>query len=118
MDKHKECRVLRAKLRDLYEDSIDAAKFGVPTDEIDAKITFLQERLSQLEQSIGKNKEYEGLEVPEPSGFKILGEVIGICGYCEKEVYSGRKYPDPKEGLFCSYYCRKRNRKKQKDPSE
>ncbi|MGM1023471.1 MAG: hypothetical protein ACQEXV_23795 [Bacillota bacterium] len=110
MDKHKESRALRAQLRELYEDSIDAVKFGLPNDEIHAQIDLLTAQLSELEQF--KNEEYEGLETTKPSGYKISGKGIGICTHCGREVFAGQKFPDPKEeGLFCNYYCRNRNRK-------
>lgn len=112
MDKYKQSRALRAQLRELYEDSIDAVKFGLPNGEIHSQIDLLTSQLRELEKSIGKNREYEGLEEPDPSGYKITGKVIGTCEYCEKEVFECQKYPDPKEeGLFCNYYCRSRNRK-------
>lgn len=111
MDKYKQSRALRAQLRELYEDSIDAVKFGLPNDEIHDQINSLTSQLNNLEKSISKNREYEGLEEPDPSGYKITGKVIGICEYCERKVFEGQKYPDPKEeGLFCNYYCRSRNR--------
>ncbi|MDQ0491864.1 hypothetical protein [Paenibacillus brasilensis] len=112
MDKQKESRALRAQLRELYEDSIDAANFGLPDNEIHAEIIRLSSQLQQLEQSIGKNEEYEGLEAPKPSGYKISGKGIGICEHCGKEVFSAQKFPiQTEEGLFCNYYCRDRNRK-------
>ncbi|WP_256703618.1 hypothetical protein [Paenibacillus peoriae] len=66
MDEHKQSRVLRAQLRELYEDSIDAVKFGLLTDEIHTQIDLLTAELSELEQF--KNEEYEELESPKPSG--------------------------------------------------
>ncbi|QNR65052.1 hypothetical protein IAQ67_14055 [Paenibacillus peoriae] len=111
LDEHKQSRVLRAQLRELYEDSIDAVKFGLPTDEIHAQIDLLTAELSELEQF--KNEEYEGLEASKPSGYKISGKAIGCCNHCEKEVFDGQKHPAPnEEGLFCNYYCRKLYRKR------
>ncbi|MDG0053027.1 hypothetical protein MMB75_04990 [Paenibacillus sp. P2(2022)] len=111
LDDHKQSRVLRAQLRELYEDSIDAVKFGLPTDEIHAQIDLLTAELSELEEF--KNEEYEGLEAPKSSGYKISGKKIGCCKHCEKEVFEGQKIPNPKEeGLFCNYYCRKLYRKR------
>ncbi|MCC3380732.1 hypothetical protein JO375_15075 [Paenibacillus sp. UY79] len=112
LDKQKESRALRAQLRELYEDSIDAVKFGLPNNEIQAQIDLLTTQLHELEKSMGKNEEYEGLEIPKLSGYKISGKGIGICEYCGKEVFPEQKFPVPKEeGLFCNYYCRSRNRK-------
>lgn len=74
MDKQKQSRVLRAQLRELYEDSIDAVKFGLPNYEIHIQIDLLSARLNKLERSISKNEEYEGLEIPRPSGYKISGK--------------------------------------------
>ncbi|MBY7736318.1 hypothetical protein [Paenibacillus polymyxa] len=111
LDDHKRSRVLRAQLRELYEDSIDAVKFGLPNDEIHARIDLLTAQLSKLEKF--KNEEYEGLEAPKQSGYKISGKGIGICEHCGKEVFAGQKFPNPKEeGLFCNYYCRKLYRKR------
>ncbi|MDR0269597.1 hypothetical protein [Paenibacillus sp.] len=84
MDKHKQSRALRAQLRELYEDSIDAVKFGLPNDKIHAQIDLLKSQLNALEKSIGKNEEYDGLEEPDTSGYKISGKVIGICEYWKK----------------------------------
>ncbi|WP_256703309.1 hypothetical protein [Paenibacillus peoriae] len=111
MDEHKQSRALRAQLRELYEDSIDAVKFGLPHEGINAQIDSLTSQLNELEKSIGKNEEYEGLEAPKPSGYKISGKGIGICEHCGKEVFSAQKFPvQTEEGLFCNYYCRSRNR--------
>ncbi|WP_244310667.1 hypothetical protein [Paenibacillus ottowii] len=113
LDEHKQSRVLRAQLRELYEDSIDAVKFGLPNDEIHVQIDLLTAQLSKLEKSIDKNEEYEGLEDSKPSGYKISGKGIGICVHCGKEVFAGQRFPNPKEeGLFCNYYCRKLYRKR------
>ncbi|ODA05860.1 hypothetical protein A7312_16345 [Paenibacillus polymyxa] len=111
LDEHKQSRVLRTQLRELYEDSIDAVKFGLPNDEIHARIDLLTAQLDELEQF--KNEEYEGLEAPKASGYKISGKGIGCCNHCGKEIFEGQKHPIPnEEGLFCNYYCRKLYRKR------
>lgn len=115
-DKLLRTRVLRRELRDLYEDYIDADELGVSKNGIQKNIVSLSSRLERLEKSIKKNVEYEGLEWSPPSGYKVAGEELGRCKLCNRIVFSGQKYPDPKEeGLFCNYYCRsvfrKSNRK-------
>ncbi|WP_339307634.1 hypothetical protein [Paenibacillus sp. FSL R5-0519] len=75
---------------------------------IKQQIKVLRIGLEELERSIDKNAEYEGLIWKEPSGYKVEGTVIGLCKHCDREVFSGQKTPDPKEeGLFCNYYCRR-----------
>ncbi|MEC0242017.1 hypothetical protein P4H66_19630 [Paenibacillus dokdonensis] len=71
MDKHNQSRVLRTKLRELYEEIIEAANLDIPIGEIHVEVVFLSSQLQKLEKSIGKNEEYEGLEVPKPSGNKV-----------------------------------------------
>lgn len=107
-------RVLRRKIRDLYDDAIDALEEGLNIKPIKNQIKGLRKELEGLERSINKNAEYEGLIWMEPSGYRVQGTVIGRCKHCDREVFSGQKFPDPKEeGLFCNYYCRKVYRNKQ-----
>ncbi|WP_238353810.1 hypothetical protein [Paenibacillus sp. 23TSA30-6] len=112
----KECRQIRTQLLYLYQDSIDALNDGHSIQQLRTRIDELTVRLYELEESIGKNEEYEGLIVPRPSTHRITGEKVGQCQQCERAVYSGQKYPDPEEeGLFCNYHCRtlyRRNNKK------
>ncbi|WP_127549767.1 hypothetical protein [uncultured Paenibacillus sp.] len=106
-------RIMRKKLRDLYDDIIDSDKFGVDTREIEEKAVALSEELENLEYSIRKNRKYVGLEWRPPTGYKVSGTLIGHCQLCQKEIFSEQKIPDPtEEGLFCNYYCRRvfRNR--------
>ncbi|MGE6578969.1 hypothetical protein ACQKFM_29110 [Paenibacillus xylanexedens] len=101
-------RVLRRKIRDLCDDGIEALGMELSIKPIRKQIKELRNELEVLERSHNKNAEYEGLIWFVPSGYKVQGEVIGHCKHCEKEVYSGQKFPDPKEeGLFCNYYCRR-----------
>jgi hypothetical protein len=101
-------RVLRRKIRDLYDDAIDALSMELNIRTIKREIKVLRDELIQLERSIDKNAEYEGLIWKEPSGYKVEGTVIGLCKHCDREVFSGQRVPDPKEeGLFCNYYCRR-----------
>jgi len=101
-------RVLRRKIRDLCDDAIDALSMELNIRTIKREIKVLRDELIQLERSIDKNAEYEGLIWKEPSGYKVEGTVIGLCKHCDREVFSGQRFPDPKEeGLFCNYYCRR-----------
>lgn len=101
-------RVLRRQIRDLCDTAIDKLAMERSIKIIKQQIKELRNELEQLERSIDKNAEYEGLIWKEPSGYKVEGTVIGLCKHCDREVFSGQKFPDPKEeGLFCNYYCRR-----------
>jgi len=101
-------RVLRRQIRDLCDSAIDALAMERSIKPIKQQIKMLRNDLEELERSIDKNAEYEGLIWKEPSGYKVEGTVIGLCKHCDREVFSGQRFPDPKEeGLFCNYYCRR-----------
>lgn len=90
-------RVLRRQIRDLCDDAIDALSMELNIRLIKKKIKVLRNDLEKLERSIDKNADYEGLIWKEPSGYKVEGTVIGLCKHCDREVFSGQKYPDPKK---------------------
>lgn len=103
-----ESRIIRKKLRNMYDDIIDAENSGLDARKLSNEAAILSDKLERLESSIRKNRKYLGLEWKPPKGYKVAGTVIGVCQLCQKEIFSEQKVPDPnEEGLFCNYYCRR-----------
>ncbi|WP_405152895.1 hypothetical protein [Paenibacillus sp. FSL K6-0108] len=65
-------RIMRKKLRNLYDDIIDAEKFGLDAREMSIEAAILSDKLESLESSIRKNRKYLGLEWKPPTGYKCL----------------------------------------------
>lgn len=115
MSKQVECRELRRKLFGLYKEKLNRLERGEKVQPVHIQINQALAQLFKLERETNKNSAYTIIdgELPEvrPS---FVSQFIGYCEGCGAEVFTGRNVPARKEGLFHSYSCRDKHRRKLK----